>query len=65
VTRLTLTTTEAAWLFRQDRRSFKRWATAHGITPLRRQLIGNTWVTLWAVADLRALSRRLATGAAA
>lgn len=41
VMRQTLTTAEAAWIYRIDSRSFHRWATALGVNPIRRQRRGN------------------------
>jgi hypothetical protein len=54
--RLTVTTTEAAWLLGLAPGSFARWARDHGVTPLRRQRIGRSTVTVWSVAALRTAS---------
>lgn len=48
----TLTTTQAAYLCGVDPRSFTRWAREHGVTPLRRQRIGRSTVTVWATSAL-------------
>jgi hypothetical protein len=51
--RLTLTTTEAAWLLDVPAGSFARWARERGVTPLRTQRIGRSTVTIWSIAALR------------
>jgi DNA-binding transcriptional MerR regulator len=33
-------------------RSLRRWARRRGIEPLRRQRIGESYVTVWAYADI-------------
>lgn len=50
--RSTLTTTEAAYILGIDPKSFARWARALGITPLRRQRIGRSTVSVWSITDL-------------
>lgn len=55
--RQTLTTTEAAYVTGVDPRCFARWARSHGVTPLRRQRIGRSTVTVWSVADLTRASK--------
>jgi hypothetical protein len=54
--RLTITTSEAAWLLGIPAGSFARWARSHGVTPLRRQRIGSSTVTVWSIAQLRTAS---------
>lgn len=55
VMRQTLTTAEAAWIYRIDPRSFHRWATVRGVKPIRRQRIGRSTVAVWSIADLAAI----------
>lgn len=57
----TLTTSQAAQLLGKDPRSLARWARQLGVTPLRRQRIGRSTVTIWSVAELTAATRREAS----
>lgn len=52
--KLTVSTREASDLLGLDPRSFHRWAAERGIEPLRKQRIGRSTVTVWAVSDIRA-----------
>lgn len=60
--RLTVSTPEAAWLTRQDPKSFHRWARDRHLEPLRTVRIGRSWVTLWSVAAITAATRRAYAG---
>ena len=51
--RITITSTEAAWLLGIPPSSFARWARDHQLTPLRRQRIGRSTVTIWSIAAIR------------
>lgn len=57
VTRTTVTTSEAASIIGVTPGSFARWARLHGVTPLRRQRIGRSTVTVWSMASLAEATR--------
>lgn len=58
--RATLSTVEAATFLGIDPKSFRRWARALGVEPIRRQRIGRSTVTVWSVASLTEATRRVA-----
>lgn len=58
----TLSSTDLATLLRINPRSVPRWARTHGVTPLRRQRVGRTTVTVWDIAALGAAARPRLTG---
>lgn len=47
-----LTTAEAAHLAGVAPNSFARWARRHGITPVGRQRVGRSYITLWSLESL-------------
>lgn len=59
--RTTLSTVEAATFLGIDPKSFRRWARALGVEPLRQQRIGRSTVTVWSIASLTEATRRVAT----
>jgi hypothetical protein len=54
--RQTVATWEAAYLAGVNPKLFAAWARAHNLEPLRRQRIGESFVTVWSVSELMAAS---------
>ncbi len=50
--RTTLTTEAAAMLVGVNPRSLRRWARRRGVEPLRRQRIGESYITVWSYTDI-------------
>lgn len=58
----TFSTWEAATALGKNPNRFAEWARDHDLAPLRRQRIGRSTVTVWAVRDVYEAVRRVRAG---